>query len=231
MEAVGGKLIVADSNNNRVLIWNTIPTTNGAPADVVLGQGDFTHNTANDDNQDGVADAAPTARTLYYPSGIWSDGTRLIVADGNNNRILIWNTFPTSNFAPADVVLGQGDFTHSTHNDDNQDGVADATPTARTLYYPYFLDSNGTQLFVTDSDNNRVLIWNSIPTVSFTPANGVLGQGDFTHNAANDDNQDGVADAAPTARTLFFPAGVHIFGKTLIIADYDNYRYLIYKQQ
>ncbi|MHB8138289.1 MAG: putative Ig domain-containing protein [Smithellaceae bacterium] len=230
MEVAGGKLIVADSDNNRVLIWNTIPTTNGAPADVVLGQGDFTHNMYNDDNQDGVADAAPTARTLRYPSGIWSDGTRLIVADPGNNRILIWNTFPTSNFAPADVVLGQGDFTHNMYNDDNQDGTADAAPTARTLNYPYMLDSNGTQLFVTDFNNNRVLIWNSIPTTNFAPANGVLGQGDFTHNVNNDDNQDGISDGAPTARTLSYPAGIYVFGKTLIVTDTTNNRYLIYRQ-
>ena len=226
----GGKLIVADSSNNRILIWNSIPTTNGTPADIVLGQGDFTHSAGNDDNQDGTADAAPTARTLSYPSGIWSDGTRLIVADDYNHRILIWNTFPTSNFTPANVVLGQGDFTNNTENDDDQDGTADAAPTARTLYYPYFLDSNGTQLFVTDTNNNRVLIWNSIPTVSFTPANGVLGQGDFTHYAENDDNQDGSADAVPTARTLYAPTGVYIFGKTLIVGDNLNYRYLIYRQ-
>jgi len=229
IETVGGKLIVADSQNNRVLIWNTIPTTHGAPADVVLGQGDFTHNASNDNNQDGTADAAPTARTLDYPTGIWSDGTRLIVVDSDNHRILIWNTFPTASFTPADVVLGQANFTNNTENDDNQDGIADAAPTARTLDYPYFLGSNGTQLFVTDSDNNRVLIWNNIPTANFTPANGVLGQGDFTHNTRNDDNQDGTTDVAPTARTLYYPSGIHVFGKSLILTDNSNNRYLIFR--
>jgi len=228
IEVAGGKLIVADSDNNRVLIWNAIPTTNGAPADVVLGQGDFTNNTENDDNQDGTADAGPTARTLHYPNGIWSDGTRLIVSDGDNNRILIWNTFPTANFTPADVVLGQGDFTHFARNDDNQDGAFDVVPSARTLYYPYSLNSNGTQLFVADAHNNRVLIWNSIPTANFTPADGVLGQGDFTHHMANDDNQDGILDATPTARTLYYPTSVYVYGKKLIIADHDNYRFLIF---
>ena len=230
IEVAGGKLIVADSDNNRVLIWNTIPTTNGAPADVVLGQGDFTHNAANDNNQDGIADAAPTARTLDYPAGVWSNGTRLIVVDADNHRILIWNTFPTANFTPADVVLGQGDFTHNAYNDDNQDGIADAAPTSRTLNYPYMLDSNGTQLFVADFNNNRVLIWNSIPTANFTPANGVLGQGDFAHNRSNDDNQDGISDGAPTARTLSYPAGIYVFGETLIVTDTFNSRYLIFKQ-
>ena len=37
-----GRLYVADTQNNRVLIYNQIPTANGASADVVLGQPDFT---------------------------------------------------------------------------------------------------------------------------------------------------------------------------------------------
>jgi adenosine/AMP kinase len=229
IETAGGKLIVADSNNNRVLIWNTIPTSNGVPADVVLGQNSFTTCIANDDDQNGVQDVAPTARTLSYPSDVWSDGTRLIVADANNNRVLIWNSIPTSNFTPVDVVLGQGDFTHKAINDDNQDGVADANPTARTLSFPYYLDSNGTQLVVSDIGNSRVLIWNTIPTSNFTAANVVLGQGDFTHYTANDDNQDGVADANPTARTLRSPTGVYILGTKLFIGDHSNSRYLIFE--
>ena len=224
----GGKLIVADENNNRVLIWNTIPTTNGAPADVVLGQSDFTHHMYNDDNQDGFP-AGPTARTLFYPTDVWSDGTKLIVVDNYNDRVLIWNTFPTANFTPADVVLGQSDFTHHTPNDDNQDGSYDG-PTARTFYYPTYIDSNGTQLFVTDYENHRVLIWNTFPTANFTPADVVLGQSDFTHNVYNDDNQDGSTDG-PTARTLYYPAGVYLFETKLFVTDYYNSRYLIFESQ
>ena len=34
-------MYVADLGQSRVLIFNTIPTTNGASADVVVGQPDF----------------------------------------------------------------------------------------------------------------------------------------------------------------------------------------------
>jgi hypothetical protein len=224
----GGKLIVADSINNRVMIWNTIPTTNGAPADVVLGQSDFTHNMYNDDNQDG-SPGSPTARTLNFPVDVWSDGTKLIVADYNNNRVLIWNNIPHANFIPADVVLGQSDFSHNAANDDNQDGSWDS-PTARTLYFPYSIDSNGTQLFVADYYNSRVLIWNTFPTANFTRADGVLGQSDFTHIAANDDNQDGSTDG-PTARTLAYPQSVYVFETKLFIGDNSNSRFLIFKSR
>ena len=37
----GQRLAVADWANSRVLIYNQIPTANGAAADVVLGQSDF----------------------------------------------------------------------------------------------------------------------------------------------------------------------------------------------
>jgi len=225
---VGSKLIVADSANNRVLIWNTLPTVNGTPADIVLGQGNFTLTTKNDDNQDGLEDASPSNRTLNNPTGIWSDGIKLVICDDINHRVLIWNTFPTANFAAADVVLGQNDFSHNTENDDNQDRIADARPSARALFFPYYVTSNGTQLFVADTGNNRVLMWNTIPTSNFAAANKVLGQATFTAQAPNDNNQDGIQDAAPSARTLSFPSGLYLFGSKLFVTDGDNNRYVIF---
>jgi hypothetical protein len=41
VKAGNGKLLVSDYGNSRVLIWNTPPTTSGAPADVVVGQAGF----------------------------------------------------------------------------------------------------------------------------------------------------------------------------------------------
>ena len=157
--AVGGKLIVTDSSNNRVLIWNTIPSMVNTAADIVLGQQDFDHCAENDTNNDGLTDA-PSAQTLNYPAGVWSDGTKLVVLDNANNRALIWNTFPTSNFAAADAVLGQSDFTHSARNDDDQDGTPDAAPSARTLFNPTGVYQAGNQLIVTDEKNHRYLVYN-----------------------------------------------------------------------
>ena len=228
IEVVSGKLIVGDTQNNRVLIWNAIPTTNGAAPDLVLGQNDFTHCAANDDAQNAKSQTFPTARTLFGPEGLWSDGTRLIVADGHNSRVVIWNTFPTGNFVPADLVLGQSDFTHNAQNDDNQDGNSDAQPSARTMGFPYMLDSDGTKLFLTDAPNNRVTVWNTIPTASFTPADVVLGQSDFAHYTPNDDNQDGSQDSQTSARTLYTPAGVYAYGGHLLVVDSNNSRMLIF---
>jgi hypothetical protein len=96
----GTRLVVAESN--RVLIWNTIPATSFAPADLVLGQQDFVSNVANV--------GGLSASTLSLPRGVDSDGTRLVVADTLNNRVLAWDAFPTRIGQAATSVLGQGSF-------------------------------------------------------------------------------------------------------------------------
>jgi hypothetical protein len=200
----GGKLVVADTGNSRVLIWSKIPTLSGTPPDLVLGQGSFN---ICSPNRGGVADA----NTFSRPAGVWSDGTRLVVADSNNNRVLIWNSIPTINGQPADLVLGQPDFFSSTAN---PGGVA--LPT--TMNFPYDgVYFNNTQLFVADSQNNRVLVWNSFPTASGKAADLVLGQPDFATVAT------GTSSAKMSA-----PGGIFLYGKQLIVGDTGNNRYLIF---
>jgi hypothetical protein len=198
----GGKLFVSDRNNNRIMIWNTIPTSNGADANVVVGQPDFTSN-----------QPATTRTGLGEPEGLWSDGTRLVVADFDNSRVLIWNTIPTTNGAPADVVVGQADFTSS---------EVPEPPTAQSLDEPGGVFSDGTRLFVEDSRNNRILVFNTFPTSNNPTADIVLGQADFTHSDSNAGN------AAPNAQTLSFPFGISIVGTQLIVDDEGNERFLIF---
>jgi hypothetical protein len=215
--AAGGHLIVADTNNDRVLIWSSIPTASGVAADLVIGQGDLAHCAANDDDQNGVADATPSRRTLDAPIGAWSDGKRLVVADSSNHRVLIWNTFPTTSFAPADAVLGQPDFTTA---------APGLGPLA--LRTPQLLASNGNQLALCDTDNDRVLVWDALPTASGAVPDHVLGQSDLSHGAANDDDQDGTPDATPSGRTLSAPRGVLFTPTALIVSDAANERALVF---
>ncbi len=156
---VGNRLIVSDGTNNRVLIWNSVPTVSGQPASLVLGQPDFASRAQSS-----------AANGMYGPSGIWSDGNRLVVADTYNNRVLVWNTFPTRNQQPADVVIGQTGF-----------GVAQTVipPTAGSLRNPHGVHFDGARLYVADMENNRVLGWNGVPTASGAAASLVIGQGDF----------------------------------------------------
>ena len=96
-----GRLYVADTQNNRVLIYNHIPTSNGVAADVVLGAPDFTTFVQPDLTQQNTN---ATAQNMLNPVSVTSDGVHLFVTDLGYNRVLIWNSIPTANDAPADVV-------------------------------------------------------------------------------------------------------------------------------
>lgn len=214
VSTANGKLFVADEGHHRVLIWNTIPASNNTPADIVLGQADFT---SCDPNRGGPT---PTANSLSTPGGVWTDGTRLFVADSYNGRVLIWNTIPTFNGQPADLVLGQPSM---------ESAISATTAGGFLVGGVYNVYSNGAQLVIGDAYNHRVLIWNSIPTTNGQPADIVLGQSNFTNNAPNDDEQTGVSGVTPTARTLYNPYGVYMVGKLLFVSDFDNNRVLIFK--
>ncbi len=213
-----GKLLVADSSNQRVLIWNTVPTTSGAPPDLVLGQSAFDKCLANDTNGDGVKDDLPSASTMWNPTGVWTDGTRLLVSDGYNHRVLLWNQFPTRNGQPADLVLGQPDFTSR----------ATAT-TATGMRTPYSVTSTGVQLFVSDQQNNRVLVWNQLPTTNGQAADLVLGQPDFTSAYAHDPATGSPTVGDPSARSTYKPTGVHLVWPHVVVSDHGNNRVLVYE--
>ena len=52
--------------------------------------------------------ASTSGTSLYdHPSGLASNGTNLLLVDRGNNRILVWNTAPTSSSSLPDFVLCQ----------------------------------------------------------------------------------------------------------------------------
>jgi uncharacterized protein (TIGR03437 family) len=170
----GVHLVIADTNHNRVMIWNSLPTVNNAPADVVIGQPDFTTNTP--------PPSTPTATSLRGPQGVWILNGKLYIADTQNNRVLIYNSIPTKSGVAADVVLGAPNFTTFVQQDLSK---TPTTATASNLLNPVAVSSDGSHLYVTDLGNNRVLIWNSIPSSNGAPADVVIGQPDMTSSAAN----------------------------------------------
>ena len=102
------RLFVPDILNSRVLIWNSIPTKNNTPADIVLGQPNFTSSTANNGGR--------SASTLQSPNGVLIYKGKLFIADNTNCRVLIFNSLPTTNGASANVVVGQTDFTSANNS-------------------------------------------------------------------------------------------------------------------
>lgn len=238
----GTILAVADTDNNRILIWNSIPTTSGQAADIVLGQKDF----------NSVGLPVVDNKSFRGPQGVWIQGNRFFVADTQNNRVMIWNSIPTSNDQPADLVLGAPNFTTVPQPDLTK---ANLNADANTLASPVSVTSDGTRLYVTDLGNNRVLIWNTIPTQNQQAADLVIGQPDmksnsdnnsFTGTAATSSTDTTHKEAAvlcpavgtdpannPTfpqrcAATLSFPRFALSDGKRLFIADGGNDRILVF---
>jgi len=190
------KLVVADTGNNRVLIWNTVPTSN-VPPDVVVGQTDMTGNTA------GLSQTQ-----LASPSAAAIAGNRLFVVDQSNSRVLIWNTVPTTNGAPADVVLGEPTFTTVPPLN---------TVTQSSLLAPQGLWTDGFRLLVADTGNNRIMYWTTIPSTNGANANFVIGQSSFTFSTT-----------PPSAQTMNTPVGIASDGTRLFVADKGNNRVLVF---
>ena len=188
--ATDGKiLVVADSDNNRILIWKSIPTQNGQPADIVLGQKDFTT----------VKVPTVDAQSFRAPQGVWIQGTRLFVADTGNNRVMVWNNIPTSNNVAADYVLGVPNFTTAPQPDLTKNTVPAA---ANNMASPVSVTSDGTRLFVTDLGNNRVLIWNTIPTTTQSPADIAIGQTDLNSSIDNNSSYGPVITESSSSRNV-----------------------------
>lgn len=85
------QICVADTYNNRILLWSTTPESNTDLPDVVIGQSNFEKGTANDTDQDGVYDAQPDARTLSSPKSCDMSYEQLFIMDALNHRALIYN--------------------------------------------------------------------------------------------------------------------------------------------
>ncbi|HEX4229519.1 MAG TPA: hypothetical protein VHZ07_12680 [Bryobacteraceae bacterium] len=225
----GTILAVADTNNNRVMIWKSIPTTPNAPADLVLGQPDLnTFQTPNTVN----------ASTLRGPQGVWIQNGKLFVSDTMNYRVLIWNSIPTTNNQPADVVLGQKDFT-SVYQPPVAANLYPST-NASEMLDPVGVSSDGTHLFVADLGFNRILIWNEIPTQNDQPADVEIGQPDMT-TSIPDNTTTGLCASTTISGVVTYPsecAATIQFPRfaladntgRLFVADGGNDRVLIFNQ-
>jgi hypothetical protein len=82
--AASAAMAVADTANNRVLVWDRAPTAGGTPADRVLGQPDFA--SIGENRWDEVRHDS-----LCWPYGVRLHRNRLAIADSGNNRIIVWS--------------------------------------------------------------------------------------------------------------------------------------------
>jgi NHL repeat len=202
---VAGRLVVCDTGNRRVLVWED-PQETGQPADLVLGQDSFT---CRDEN----AGAAVSSRSMRWPHMAvgWQGG--LAVADAGNNRVMVWTALPLAHGQPADAVLGQGAMQDCDLN------RAAYYPSSMAMNMPYALAVLQGRLVVGDTANSRLLGFSE--TAMGAHADRLTGQPDF---AAKGDNRWGMAERD----SLCWPYGLSALGSTVAVADSGNNRVLIW---
>lgn len=180
----GTHLLLADTRNNRILIWNSLPEGNISP-DVVLGQDNLTNN-----------NPGTTLNRFNWPVGVSAAAGKVVVSDTYNHRILVWNSFPTSNGRPADLYINN---------------LPPAVPGPQSGFsgaWPWSVWTDGAKLIVCATQAKQVLIWNTFPTVNNQAPDIVL-------NGKN-----------PTDGTYSFgtPRSIGTDGQTyLVIGDHNAY--------
>ncbi|HTA72085.1 MAG TPA: hypothetical protein VK776_27570 [Bryobacteraceae bacterium] len=178
-----GRLFVVD-DADRVMVY-VPPFANGQLASRIMGVVPPT--------QQQPTPPAISASTLGFvdsngshpPQGVFFVGSNPYVADTGYSRILgyapfdQWAPETTAFSPPANVVIGQPNFVSGRPNN-NQ-----AKPDATTLNQPVTGTFAGTDLFVADSFNNRVLVFPQQTGGTFGSASRLLGQDDFIYNSIN----------------------------------------------
>ena len=232
-------LYVSDTNNNRILIWDKIPKSSAVQAEIVFYPDKLKRPTglfvtdklffvADTDNDrvlvfklpvDELSKPLMEINNLKSPRGVFYDGVKLFIADTGNNRVLVWNSFPAKGTTPFDVVLGQS----SIDKFDSNRGRGKSN--FNTMFYPSSIYSDGKSLYVSDTGNNRIIVFNQIPTMNGWHADGVIGQKDFESNEPNR------GDKKPSSKTMNHPGFLTIDNGRLFVSDGKNNRVLIFNNE
>lgn len=222
---VGTDLYVADSGNNRVLVF---PAGGGLypVATRVLGQVDFNFSAPN----------LIEGRELFIYAGVTggsfvvgganmvvdrsSDPPHLYVSDSLNNRVLGFRDVRRVKAGDrADLVIGQPDLLHAVPNFATNDPNA---PTDSTLFNPVgmLVDASGS-LYVADAGNARVVRFpRPFDQAGQVKANLVIGQAGFFSK---------LTDA--TSRTMAVPYGLAFTqAGHLLVSDSQLNRVLLFKK-
>jgi len=145
LDAAGRLWVIFDES--RVLRFdNAQSKENGADADAVLGQSNFTSV---------LTPSPPSQSSLSGPTSLACDQAGgLYVGDASNHRVLVFaGAASKSNGANADVVLGNDDFT----------SISQPPYSASTLNFVSGVatDTVNNALIIADKDNHRILIFES----------------------------------------------------------------------
>ncbi|MCE9599074.1 MAG: hypothetical protein K8S54_14020 [Spirochaetia bacterium] len=188
MATDGVNLYVADARNNKirkVVISSGVVTTIAGPAEGSTATGD--------------ADGTGGTARFNNPTGITTDGVNLYVADSLNNKIrkiVIASGVVTTVAGPAPGSTTPGD--------------TDAIGNAARFNDPFGITTDGTNLFVSDTLNNKIrkiAMTGDVTTIA-GPAQGIT--------------TGGAIDSTGNAARFSVPEGIATDGINLYIADFQN---------
>jgi uncharacterized protein (TIGR03437 family) len=185
-----GNLFVADANA-RVLVYPNAAQVRGGVASRILGvvPAQQTGQTAlPNTNQYAFGAVVISSAFVGGPSGLFVIADNVYVVDSYNHRILqfppvaTWAAESSTALSPAAAaVFGQAGFNASFSN-----GVATGIPSATSFYVPGGAAYVNHELYIADTGNNRVLVFDGMDSATTLPqAVRVAGQVGFTYGAAN----------------------------------------------
>ena len=147
----------------------------------------------------GVADGTGSTAWFNTPRGITTDGSNVYVADTGNNKI-------------RQIAIATGLVT-TLAGGSGASGAADGTGTAAAFNSPQDITTDGANLYVADTGNNKIR--------KIVIASGAVSS---LTGAANMAGAAGSADGAGTAATFNWPQGITTDGANLYVADTLNYK-------
>ena len=225
----GAGVIVADTQNNRIMLFPTVDTwpaeaTQFSPnASQVIGQPSYTVSLANQGNGDA------SSSSLNAPLDVAASASELYVADAGNNRILVFPLSPSGVTATASRVIGQLDFPYFAPNlivGQEFNVALAAGSVGLNVSGSAILDQSSTpaHLYVADTQNNRVLGFKNFAalTSGLQAADLVIGQPDFKRSQINYPTNNATM---PNAQGLNQPTGLAVDSAgNLYVADTGNSR-------
>jgi sugar lactone lactonase YvrE len=148
-------LYVADTNNNRIMVWRNARAATGSKADYVIGQNDFFATQA-------AGPGTTNSIGLRSPTGLAVDRRgNVYVLDTGNNRILRYGrvTEQSGDLIQPNMVIGQTSFSARESNQGNSVPSAKsiALTVGATLYSAALTIDSAGNLWLTDAGNNRVV--------------------------------------------------------------------------
>lgn len=157
---------------------------------------------------EGSTDGDPSVATFNKPAGVTTDGINLYVADSGNNKIR------RINIATAEVstLAGSGNY----WVDDPTTGVT-AIGILANFRNPAGITTDGTNLYVADSDNNEIR--------KITPASGPLSAMTSDNAVVTTLSGSGVigsTDGTGTEASFSQPVGITTDGTSLYTTEYLN---------